>query len=173
MQIIAGKFKGRRLAHPNIEKVRATPQKVREAVFSIIHDKIIDAHFLDGFAGTGALGIEAASRGASSVTFIEPRPKILRQNVAAFEGDFQIVSQAFSDAAKRLKRQFDIIYLDPPWTQPELFELGLRCISNFDILAPYGWIVCEHHRKLTLSYPEKFSLRSEHLYGDIQLSILQ
>lgn len=173
MQIIAGRFKGRRILHPEMERVRATSQKVREAAFSIMQNKILGAHFLDGFSGTGAIGVEAASRGAETVTFIEPKPKVLVQNLKPFEFEYTVVPVGFDDAVKRLHRQFDIVYMDPPWNKPELFESGLRGISNFGILATHGWVVCEHHRKLTLEYPDVFSIRSVHHYGDIQLTILQ
>lgn len=173
MRIIGGKFKGRSLKHPDIERVRATAQKVREAVFSIMQTKLEGSRFLDGFAGTGAVGIEAFSRGASEVTFIEPVPKVLGQNLAGFEGEFHVLRAPFDIGIKRVRGQFDIIYMDPPWQQTSLFESGLRGISKFDILAPCGWVVCEHHKKFTLTFPEKFTIRSVHLYGDVQLSILQ
>src|SRR5918999_3185744 len=84
MRIIAGTLKGRRLAAPTWEGLRPTSDKLRETLFNVIADRCENARFLDGFAGTGAVGLEALSRGAAHVTFIEQDPRACRliaQNV--------------------------------------------------------------------------------------------
>src|SRR5919106_919858 len=95
MRVIAGRFKGRRLKNPSWEGLRPTSDKLRETLFNIVAPRIAGARVLDGFAGTGALGIEALSRGAAHVTFVEQDPRAVRlieENLAAcgVEADYTI-----------------------------------------------------------------------------------
>ena len=122
MRVIAGTQKGRRLHGPKGPGLRPTADRVKEALFSILGSRVAGARFLDLYAGTGAIGIEALSRGASSVTFVESNPSagcILKTNLAAcgLEADANLfLSQAetFLRSARTGTAAFDIIFADPP-----------------------------------------------------------
>jgi 16S rRNA (guanine(966)-N(2))-methyltransferase RsmD len=122
MRVIAGEFKGRRLKTPEWEGLRPTSDKVRETLFNIIATRIPGARVLDGYAGTGASGIEALSRGAAHVTFVERD----RRAVALIESNLALcgIRQGYTiqcgDIASALTRlegaaEFDLILLDPPY----------------------------------------------------------
>ena len=123
MRVIAGTAKGRRLESPAWEGLRPTSDRLRESLFNILAPRIAGARVLDGYAGTGAIGIEALSRGAGAVTFVEQDPravKLIAANLAALgAGDAAkpvIIRAGFANAVTRLGGEvFDLIILDPPY----------------------------------------------------------
>jgi 16S rRNA (guanine(966)-N(2))-methyltransferase RsmD len=119
VRIVAGQFRGRQLKSPTWEGLRPTSDRLRETLFNILGASIRGARVLDGYAGTGGIGIEALSRGASHVTFIEEDPravKLIEANLAALGATGAIIRAGFADAAARLGGQvFDLIILDPPY----------------------------------------------------------
>ncbi len=126
MRIISGSLKGRRLETPDWEGLRPTSDKLRETLFNVLAPRIEGARVLDGFAGTGAVGIEALSRGAAHVTFVEQDERAVRlieRNLAraSVGGDRRVIIRAeFARAVSRLTTQsFDIIFLDPPYGAPK------------------------------------------------------
>lgn len=123
LRIIAGKFKGRPLKTPKGATTRPTQAMLREAVFNICQNKIEDAHFLDIYAGSGAMAFEALSRGASQATLIEKNRaaiECIRENIQNLEVKHQVELIALDaiTGLKRLKNKFDIIYIDPPYETP-------------------------------------------------------
>jgi len=128
MRIIAGHFKGRRLDAPDWEGLRPTSDKLRETLFNVLAPRVPGARVLDGYAGTGAVGIEALSRGAAHVTFVEGDPraaKLIAGNLArcGVNERHAIIRAGLPDAADGLRAErFDIIFLDPPYGQPGLAE---------------------------------------------------
>src|ERR671927_514397 len=127
MRVIAGRYKGRRLKTPTWEGLRPTSDKLRETLFNILMPRIEGARVLDGYAGTGAIGIEALSRGAAHVTFIERDRRasaLIASNLAhcGLEGGYVIIRASLAGALDRLRAApvfvpFDIVLLDPPYTQ--------------------------------------------------------
>lgn len=121
MRIIAGSLKGRRIEAPDWPGLRPTSDKLRETLFNILAPRIDGARFLDGFAGTGAVGLEALSRGAAHVTFVERDPRAVRlidKNVelTGVRERHVIIRAELADAARRLAGEsFDIVFLDPPY----------------------------------------------------------
>jgi 16S rRNA (guanine966-N2)-methyltransferase len=123
MRIVAGEFRGRTLKSPSWDGLRPTSDRLRETLFNILGPSIRGARVLDGFAGTGAIGIEALSRGAAQVTFVERDPRAVRlieANLAPLvAGDRPkpvIIRAGFADAVARLAGEgFDVIVLDPPY----------------------------------------------------------
>src|SRR5437867_4822389 len=123
MRIIAGLYKGRRLKAPDWPGLRPTSDKLRETLFNILAPHVVGARVLDGYAGTGAIGIEAMSRGAAHVTFVERDAravKLIEQNLAMIDAagarDRAIIRACFADAAASLAGEsFDLIILDPPY----------------------------------------------------------
>src|SRR5262249_18507743 len=123
MRVIAGSARGRRLSAPKGSSTRPTPDRVREALFSILYGQVEEARVLDCFAGTGALGIEALSRGAKSAVFIEhdsPTANLVRQNLQSigFADKGRVIAKsaasAIADLAKNGER-FDLLFFDPPY----------------------------------------------------------
>jgi 16S rRNA (guanine966-N2)-methyltransferase len=152
--VIRGQFKGAALKRVPDPAVRPMPQKLKEALFQVIEARISGSSFLDGFAGTGSIGIEALSRGAGLVVFIDefyPAIKVLKQNLAklAAEDKALVLHQEFNRAVIRLakdKAGFDLIVLDPPYRL--LDERNpLRVIRKRGILKPKGQIILRRHRK--------------------------
>jgi 16S rRNA (guanine(966)-N(2))-methyltransferase RsmD len=171
MRVIAGRLGGRRLIAPKGAATRPTADRVREAVFSVLGD-VTDLTVLDLFAGSGALGIEALSRGARSAEFVEraaPALAALGQNLEALGLDEPVHrgdARSFVGNASRAGRTYDLIFLDPPYRDAERLggELALS-----DILAPDGRLVTEsdHRSPLAIALPIRFERR----YGDTLIRI--
>ncbi|MFH0959677.1 MAG: 16S rRNA (guanine(966)-N(2))-methyltransferase RsmD, partial [Pseudomonadota bacterium] len=130
MRIVAGSLKGRRLKLASCSEVRPTSERVRESIFSVIGNYVIGTEAIDLFAGTGALGIEALSRGAKSVTFVE-KDRALTKNLYSFCSSCGLLSQTailnmdVVEAIKLLKRRdskFDMILLDPPYNSDWIYN---------------------------------------------------
>jgi 16S rRNA (guanine966-N2)-methyltransferase len=147
MRIIAGRLKGRRLQGPRWPGLRPTSDSLRETLFNILGNRVDGTRVLDAYAGTGALGIEAFSRGAAHVTFIEHDRRataLVARNLAACgigEG-YTMVPVAFEIAAGRLRgERFDLILLDPPY---DAIDLDGVLIAAAAMLADDGLVVLEH-----------------------------
>lgn len=132
MRVIAGEFRGRRLRPPPGQRVRPTTDRVREAWFSIIGDRVVDARVLDVCAGSGALGLEALSRGAAHTTFVEqsqPALAALRANIAELAVEERTTVRR-ADAARFVAGlgpdAFDLAFADPPYRSPLAAELRDR-----------------------------------------------
>jgi 16S rRNA (guanine(966)-N(2))-methyltransferase RsmD len=148
MRVIAGSLKGRRLKTPDWEGLRPTSDKLRETLFNILAPRIAGARVLDAFAGTGALGIEAMSRGAAAVTFIERDRRaqaLIQANLAqcGIHTGYNLVRGAVERVVTTVAAPFDIVLLDPPYTMP-----GHTALMKIDALvAPGGVAVLEHARR--------------------------
>ena len=149
MRIIAGRFKGRRLEGPRGAGVRPTSDSLRETLFNVLADGVEAGAFLDAFAGTGAVGLEALSRGAAQVTFVESDRRtaaLLAENIERCTGERQndacmIVREAFERAQLDA---FDIVWLDPPYEMPGL-EAALARAGQ--LVKPGGSVVLEHAKR--------------------------
>lgn len=134
--------------------IRAMPHKLKESLFGIIQADLKDSAFLDGFAGTGSVGIEALSRGARLVVFIEESHravKVIQANLAKCEAQEQaiIVPKEFNRGVIRMAKEevkFDLIFLDPPYRLLD-DRNPLKVIKKRDILGSGGFIVLRHHHK--------------------------
>jgi 16S rRNA (guanine966-N2)-methyltransferase len=177
MRIIAGAFKGRRLATVR-GKIRPTSDKVREAVFSILGPAVPGARVLDLFAGTGALGLEALSRGASAAVFVEEHPAslaVLRRNVTSLglAERVEILPVSVKAGLRKLAARqavFDLAFLDPPYGG-SLAAAALKDLAEAGILAPGARVAAEHSRREALPEAvaslEKVEVRR---YGDTQVA---
>ena len=164
MRIIAGVHKGRRLKVP--KRSRPTADRVREALFSILGNRVVDARVLDLFAGSGALGIEAVSRGAAAATFVDDDADAVRVIGANLEGADAVRrdARAFLESARQNGRQYDLVFLDPP------YRLGPRVGRELSelvaaVLAPRGVAVSESDRRAPLEMPD-LEVTDERRYGD-------
>jgi len=130
MRIVAGEYRGRALTSPTWDGLRPTSDRLRETLFNILGPSITGARVLDGYAGTGAIGIEALSRGAAHVTFVERDARavqLIARNLAAIDPDGTrgraIIRAGFADAAARLAgAPFDLIIVDPPYAHDAAAE---------------------------------------------------
>ena len=176
MRINSGRFKYRKLEIP--ESARPTTEKVREAVFSMLIGKVEGATVLDLFAGSGSLGLEALSRGAEFCVFNEgdrKNYKILKNNIANCKAE-EISSTYNNDFRKALtlaNREFDIIFVDPPYREGyygEVFEL----VEEYGLLADGGVIVAEHLNDNELSDKALGFSRTKHKrYGTIGVDFFE
>jgi 16S rRNA (guanine966-N2)-methyltransferase len=147
MIVLSGTFKGRKLKSPKGDKTRPTTSLVRKAVFDSMQDRIDNARFLDLFAGTGAMGFEALSRGAEHVTFIEQDLEALRclkENTLLLQCDknVHILRGNALLLLKKFKNTFDIIYIDPPYHTLSLEQI-LRIIDEKQLLSNEGHLFVE------------------------------
>ena len=174
MRITTGKFRGRQLK--TVKGIRPTQEKVRKAVFDILGD-ITGLSFLELFAGTGAVGLEALSRGASEVVLVENNPDCLaslQKNTADLETGVCNLLRIDSDAAVKSLHQhgkiFELIFLDPPYYRGAV-KKTLQTLSAYDILAPNGLIIVQHFKKDDLpAQLGVLSLFRQSKYGDTLLS---
>lgn len=179
LRIIGGQWRGRKLAFPDIEGLRPTGDRIRETLFNWLGPYLEGARCLDLYAGSGALGFEALSRGAQGVTFIDNHPKVI---------------QSLKDHAERLQthsntiwqgsaidwlqtthlddKPFDIIFLDPPFAE-ELWNRTIDSLVSFQWLAPQGWVYIETPRGITVSTPSDWKLHRQKTSGQVDYSLYQ
>lgn len=176
IRVIGGKYKGKRLKKVLGDVVRPMPDKLKESLFNIIQDDVRGSVFLDGFAGTGSVGLEALSRGAERIVFIEeyfPAVKVIKTNVAKCEAEdrVRIMRKEFNRAVIQLSKQkakFDLIFLDPPYKLIEERN-PLKIISKREILAEGGKIILRHFYK-TKFEAKFFVLQRQVTLGDDTLA---
>ncbi|HEV8484327.1 MAG TPA: 16S rRNA (guanine(966)-N(2))-methyltransferase RsmD [Blastocatellia bacterium] len=153
MRVIGGTYGGRRLRSVDGLRVRPTSDRLRETLFNILAPRIADSRFLDICAGSGAVGIEALSRGASAATFIEKSRhacSAIEANLAALGIDHMIILNR--DALSALNRlhenqqQFDIIFFDPPYAS-EIYPQVMETLGKSGLVADGGIVVVEHRAK--------------------------
>jgi 16S rRNA (guanine(966)-N(2))-methyltransferase RsmD len=174
VRIVAGRWGGRRLITPRGDAVRPTADRVREALFSILGDFVQGARVLDLFAGSGALGLEALSRGAASATFVDSSAASLaavNANLQALGGEAEVRradALRFVRAAPGEAREYDLVLLDPPYRLAE--RLGRELSEALPaVLAPSALVVSESDRRAPL--PLDLPLRDERRYGDTLIRI--
>lgn len=155
MKVISGRFKGRILHSPDNSNVRPTSAKVKEAVFGKIQFLIADSSFLDLFSGSGAMGIEALSRGTSEVVFNDKSRKsceFIKNNLKLIGEDCLVLNYDYSKALKMLvNREFNLIYADPPYGIDCLDEV-LEISYQYNVLAVGGMMIYEHNSNNPLNY---------------------
>lgn len=186
MRITGGSARGRKLIPPKTESIRPTCDRVREALFNIIGRRIDGSRMLDLFAGTGAIGIEALSRGASWVLFVDRSREAgrliesnLRLCIPRPQAAFVPLDLAAAPHLQALRtamqpdHRFDLVVMDPPY-QKNLAQRLLAMVEEADILAPQGLVVVEEHRHVTL--PESvggLALVDHRRYGETGLWFYQ
>jgi 16S rRNA (guanine966-N2)-methyltransferase len=155
LRIVAGRFKSRRLKGSPPEGTRPTRDKLRETLFNILGAGVQGSTFLDGCAGMGAIGIEAVSRGAAQVYFIDQAHRacqIIRENLKALEIE-EGVKVLEMDLLKGLDLAgvgFDIAFLDPPYEREDLYEAALNRFGAAPLLTPDGVLIIEHSKRKEL-----------------------
>lgn len=171
MRIIGGTLRNSRLDVPDLEGLRPTPERVRETVFNWLAPLIAGAHFLDLCAGTGALGIEALSRGAAEVVFVEPDPlaaRALGDNLTRLKaaGGTVATSRA-QDYLRGTARAFDGVFLDPPFAL-DLWSALASQLETGGWLAPEALIYVESPRTAVPALPMSWQVHREAVAGAVR-----
>lgn len=186
MRVVAGRFKGRRLAGPKDASTRPTADKVREALFSAL-GSIDDERVLDLFAGTGALGIEALSRGAGSAEFVEKSrtaARVVQANLETVgaskdEAHVQTIDAVkFLESAAARGEQYDLVFVDPPYAAADALAPRLSMLIP-RVLADGGRVVVESDRRRPLEWvndpqegvQNELTPRFQRIYGDTLLRV--
>jgi 16S rRNA (guanine(966)-N(2))-methyltransferase RsmD len=177
MRIIAGRWKRRTLDFPKIHAVRPMMDKVRESVFGTLGDVVVDARVVDLFAGSGSLGMEALSRGAKEVIFVENFEMSLasiERNRHAFgvESCTQVWAKTAEKALQELgarPQSWDVIFIDPPYNQG-LIKKTLMDLARFDILRPLGWAVVGHSGHENADEVSPLKLLKINKFGESRIS---
>ena len=179
MRIIGGEARGRTLKGPPRSAVRPTPDRVREAIFEILTAHNVDmTNVLDLYSGTGALGIEALSRGAGHCDFVEADPKtceVIRENLAraGMLDRARVFPVPVSRSLGRLQASYDLVVADPPY-EYDRAEKELTNLLGSGLLAEAGTVVVEHSKRR--QWPEELAGRPRLMsrrYGDTALTIYQ
>lgn len=181
MRIIGGTVKRRSIKSPSAAQgVRPILGRIRKSLFDILRPKLANAQFLDLYAGSGAVGIEALSRGVAFATFVDKNPNclsIIRQNLSRLQlfDRARLVRADVIHGLSALDGPYDLIFMGPPyhderWNALHLTAPTLRAIARGSLLAPGGWVIGQHHAKeQPVDLPEWTMFRQEH-YGDSRLS---
>jgi len=180
VRVIAGAAKGHKLYVPRGITTRPTPDRAKEGLFNALGDRVVGSRILDLYAGSGALGIEALSRGAAAVEFVEMRAHVARtidRNLAktGLAGRGRIIVASAEEALRRLANEserFDIIFADPPYKSQKPLEI-LQVIGRKDLLNEDGLVVWEHGSDT--GFPRsvgKLSCFKELRYGDTAFAFL-
>ena len=174
MRVDAGIFKGRRLLENKYEHIRPTTDKVKQSLFVKLQFFVPEKSVLDLFCGTGAMGIEALSRGASEVEFVDKDARSVEMTKANLK-NLGITNKVHKCDAlvylENCQKQFDLIILDPPY-KSGLYEKVLKKIEEKNLLSEDGIIVCEHAKEDVFDY-QNFEVFDEKRYGTIMLTYLK
>jgi 16S rRNA (guanine966-N2)-methyltransferase len=180
LRIISGTARGRRIAAPEGGDTRPTHDRVREAVFSMLLPYMDEfTQVLDLFAGSGAMGLEALSRGAAQAVFVDKaRPALLalRENIRALQMQERavVLPLSYEQAVKQLVQQesrFDLVFLDPPYDK-NLMLPALSLLQGQGLLRPGAVLVCEHRRGSALPPAAGYRQMKHKQYGQAEVSLL-
>jgi 16S rRNA (guanine(966)-N(2))-methyltransferase RsmD len=181
MRIISGSLRGRRLQAPAGGVVRPTPDRVRESVFNILGQRLDEMTFADLYAGSGAMGLEAASRGARRVVLVEHDPEaceVIRRNVASLgcQDRVALVCRSVDLALDEIQGRgevFDVLFADPPYSEPPgtLDDLVAR-LDGTSLIDPGGCVVLQTRRGRSVAVPPGFCARRTRHYGITSIHVL-
>lgn len=183
MRIIAGSARGRRLFVPEGMDTRPTADRIRESLFQILGERLNGAVVLDLFAGSGALALEALSRGAAYAMLNDKAPKAvsaIRRNIEAMrvESRTKVLSLDYKQALKALdapeglgERKFSLVFLDPPYRMTDCYAQAAEVLRDRALLMRDALLVMEHEKLVKLSIPGGFELIDERIYGDTVVSV--
>lgn len=184
MRIIAGSAKRRSIKSPSSSTgARPILGRIRKSLFDILRPRLSGAEFLDLYAGSGAVGIEALSRGAARVTFVDRNPLCLstiRQNLSRLQmfDRARIVRADITKSLGVVGGSYDLIFMGPPyhddqWRPFALTDPTLRSIRQQGLLKSGGWVISQHHAKEVVNGGEGWEMFRRETYGDTRLSFFK
>jgi 16S rRNA (guanine966-N2)-methyltransferase len=177
LRLTGGTLRSRSVSTPSGRAVRPTPARVKEALFSILADRLNNANVLDLFAGTGALGFEALSRGAAHATFVEQH----RPTAAALRGTAQalglterttVLALSTERAARMVKGRYDLVFADPPYAQPYP-AAAFGTLRERGAIDDRSLVVYEHSSHDAAPVDPAFAVQREAAYGEVALAFLR
>lgn len=176
MKVISGKYKGRKIEGFDIEGTRPTMDRVKESLFATIQNYVKESVVLDLFSGSGNLGIEALSEGASYAYLVDKNIKCIKTinkniNNMGIE-NVKVLNMDYKLALKQINKKLDLIFLDPPY-KTSLIEDSLKLIDEYDLLSDDGLIVCESDDVDKIIYSNKYTAIKEKRYGDKYIVLLK
>ena len=170
LRIIAGTWRGRKLVFPSTPGLRPTPDRVRETLFNWLDPVIRGRRCLDLFAGSGALGIEAASRGAAEVVLVDNNPHVvaaLREQLQVLDAaQVQVVAADIQDYLSGVPRTFDVVFLDPPFREGRLADC-IQLLEARGWLATEAWVYLEAEHGLSLDLPDNWVIHRSKQAGQV------
>ena len=185
MRIISGKFRGLKLQPPVDFSIRPTSDRLKESLFSILESnkyniKIQNSNVIDICSGTGALGIEALSRGAKLIYFIDKQPKainVLQKNISKLKIDYKdgtyikIIRDDFNIALQNIQKNFDIVLIDPPYNS-NIIEKCLVKLKQYNLIDLDSFIFAESSKNENFNF-DGFDMLDKKIYGNSKLTILK
>lgn len=178
LHIIAGAWRGRRIPILALNEVRPTTSRIRETLFNWLQPFITGAHCLDAFAGTGILGLEALSRGAASVMFVDKQAVLCKQLQAFLKmvdcHQAKVLCQSFPDEKlmAHIKQPLDLIFLDPPYQQ-DLWVPVLQWLTKHQLVHAQSLVFFEHPRTTPVTWPEGWQYWREQTAGNVHFGLLK
>ena len=176
MRIIAGKFKGLNIKTINDASTRPMMSRAREGIFNSLQNDFDDSLVLDLFAGSGSLGIEALSRGASFVTFVDTSTdckKIIDKNLSDIDQNYTVLVLSVSDYITQSEKKFDIIFYDPPYSLI-VNEINSDLNTIHNLMSENSKLIIHRHKSSEqFVYPEGLELHKEKKYGQSNITILK
>ena len=168
MRIITGKYRGKRIIPPEgNDEIRPTSDMAREGIFNVLQGYTQGSRFIDLFAGSGAMGIEALSRGADEVLFCDTgrqSMQLLKKNLQGIEGKITVTSRDFRDALRSAKGKWDCIFCDPPYKCDYIADIA-AIVKERELLAEGGLLIYEHENNVKPDVPAGFSVYKSKRYG--------
>ncbi len=176
IKIIGGKWRRHKLAFPEKAVLRPTPSRVRETLFNWLSSEIVGARCLDLFAGSGALGIESLSRGASTAVFIDKDIEtcgIIKRHLEKFAArGGEVIAQEFPEISLQGQGLFDIIFLDPPYHEVTLTDVCVWLESNkFGLINKSAWVYSEWFAGKSPVFPDGWVEYKQKRYGEVEFSL--
>lgn len=178
MRVIGGKYRGKKLIPPKNDDIRPTMDKARESLFNMLQYYIYESSFLDLFSGSGAVSIEAISRGASLVTLVEKSRESIKTinanlNLIADEkGKAELINSDVINYLQISKAKFDIIFADPPYAYEKTNQI-IELISTRKLLEDDGVVIIETDKKENLVIPNDMYIDKEKIYSISKFSIIK
>ncbi len=176
MRVISGKYKGRKLVASSDNSVRPTTDRIKETIFNILLSRgyPYGCRVLDLFAGSGALGIEALSRGASEVVFCDVSPfsvKVINKNLSGITEKFFVIRADYKQALLKLNGKFDLVFLDPPYDL-NVIEDAINLMHQNGLLAPNALILAEQNSKNSLINLDESYIIESRRFGNTTVSFI-
>lgn len=173
MRVVAGKYRGKVLKAPTSKHIRPTGDKVKQALFTKLQFFVPGAVVVDLFCGSGSLGIEAISHGASFVYFVDKNKNsvsLTKSNLKGITEEHKVLNCDYSVALKAINKKVDLFILDPPYSSG-VYDDALKLIKKLDLLNKGGIIVCEHPNELVIN--SEFEEFDKKRYGTVSLTYLK
>lgn len=179
MRIIAGEARGRKLFAPEGAETRPTADRVRESLFNILGARVIGAQVLDLFAGSGALALEAISRGADFAALCDKSQsaaRVIGRNISLMRAEDQtlLIRADWCDALTRLRgRRFSLVFLDPPYRMLDVYASAAEALRSLGLLSEGALLVMEHGADTPLALPAGFEIFDERRYRDTAVALVR